>query len=198
MIENVGKHTKRWVAKGSAAGAVIWARGDGITPTYPIREHGGVKKALFDVLVPATAAGAQADWHDTYPATYVSAGSYELGLLVYTGPIDTAANLNGKGNLLLVDACVMGGAGISGGGPPTQVGGTTNIAIKVSGAALSGWDYSAAFPAALAGVLYPANQRKIVFGTDSGLGNNLVLKIDAVTNPLTAGRLRIALFFAEV
>lgn len=199
MIKNVSKWTRRWLARGSLSGAThIVARGDGITPTFPIREHGAVKSAIFDADVPATVAGAQADWHDSYPGQYPSAGAFNLGLLVYGDPLDPLAKLHGKGNVMLVGAHVLGGAGITGAAPPTQVGGTCSMSIKVFGAALSGWTRTAVFPPALAGVLYPATTTEIVFGTDSGLGTNLVLNIAPATNDLTAGRIRIVLLFVEV
>lgn len=197
MIANVGKHTQRWIHKGSLSGATIKARGNGITPTFPITEHGAVKKALFDVEVPATLAGAQADWNGPYPGQY-AVGSFNLGLLVYDSPIDTGANLNGKGNVLLVGAHVLGGVGITGAAPPAQIGGTCPMSIKVFGTALNGWTRTAQFPVALAGVLYPSATTELVFGTDSGLGNNLVLNIAPAANDLTAGRIRIVLLFVEV
>ena len=199
MIANISKWAKRWLHKGSISGAShVFARGDGITPTFPIREHGAVKSAIFDVEVPNVTAGNQADWHDSYPAQYPSAGAFNLGLLVYGDPLDPLAKLHGKGNVLLIGAHVMGGAGITGAAPPVQVGGTTAMSIKVFGASLDAWNRTPTFPSALAGVLYPSSTNEVVFGADSGLGNNLVLNIAPATTNLTGGRLRFCLLFVEV
>lgn len=198
MKGNRAKHDERFLFKGSRAGAShIWTSGTGELPTFPISEAGGVHKILIDVEVPAIAAGDFADWHDTYPGQYVSPGEDEFEIVRYGSALDTAQNLHGKGNLLILSTHVFAGAGICGAAPPTQASGNANITIKPSGGALSAWTRTAVFPPAANGILVPASSAPLIFGADFG-PSTLVLTIEAVTSDITAGRIRVVLFVAEV
>jgi D-alanyl-D-alanine carboxypeptidase len=89
------------------------------------------------------------------------------------------------------------GKGICGAAPPTQASGNANITIKPSGGALSAWTRTAVFPPAANGILVPASSAPLIFGADFG-PSTLVLTIEAVTSDITAGRIRVVLFVAEV
>jgi hypothetical protein len=195
---NRAKHDERILFKGSKAGAThIWTSGTGEFPTFPIAEAGGVHKMMMDIEVPAIAAGDFADWHDTYPGQYVSPGATQFELLRYGGPLDTAQNLHGKGNVILTELFVLAGAGITGAAPPTQASGNANFTFITAGGFLAAWTRTAVIPAAANGLLVPATSTPIVFGADFG-PSTLVLTLEAVTQPITAGRIRVVGLFVEI
>ena len=143
-----GNLDARFVYQGSLAGTSETVPGNGITPGAPLAEHGGLHKFLIDVDLPATLAGALADFSVTYPASYASPAN-AFHLLRYANPIDTSKKLHGKGSLWIKKAVVMQGSALTGAVQPTMVGGTIDIAIRTSGTLTNVWQYSAAIATAV-------------------------------------------------
>mgnify|MGYP007122132649 CR=1 FL=1 len=198
-MRNRGKGQERWAFKGGLPGATyISLPGDGLTPTYVKAEAGGVHKVYGDILVPAVASGDFADWHDSYPAQYISPGETELDLLRYGEVIDALHDLNGKGNLHVLSFHLYSGTNVTGGAAPTMAAGTVNVAVKRQGVAGNMWSLSAAMPTA-AGVV-PATSvvgAGYMIGSDIGV-ERMIMTVDAAGGNIVAGRWRWMMLVAEV
>lgn len=197
MMTNHGNREARFVYQGSLTSTSDVVPGDGITPSHPIAEHGGLKTFRIDVDVPATLAGALADFSVTYPGSYASPAN-AFHLLRYSEPIDTAKKLHGKGNLWIMKAVVKQGTALTGAVPPTMVGGTIDMAIRTSGTLTNVWQYSAAIATGTQ-IITPQLElaKGVMIGTDVG-EDYMTLVVQPVTQNLIAGRLRILLIGCEV
>lgn len=189
-----GNNEFRWVWQGN----IYSVHGDGVTPEHPISEAGGVHVVRCDVQVPAIPAGAAADWNIPYPGLYAP-GTHELDLIRYINPLDVAPKLNGKGNLALLRTYVLQGTTITGAAPPTQAGGNVEIIVERLGTVVNPWYFNGVMPVVV-GNLTASSQidDATIIGSDGGLGTRLVLHINAITNPIVAGRWRFVFLVAEV
>lgn len=197
-MKNVAKGTMHWIWKGSIHGASINVRGDGVTPSFPFATAGGIHTLECDIEIPATLAGNFADWHDSYPGQYVGAGTFELDLLRYMSPLDSAQKLNGKGNAIVRAARVLRGAGVTGAAAPTMPGGSLIATIRRNGVVGILWEFNGVCPTGT-DIIQPTSTSStgLLLGTDYG-HEKLIFEIQAVTSPIVAGRWRIQLDVSEV
>lgn len=198
MISNWGNRDGRFVWRGSIASVNDETPGDGITPSYPIASFGGLIPFVINVDVPATAAGALADWATTYPPPLYTSPENSFDLIRYVEPLDTTKKLAGRGNLWLKKAVVFQGTNLTGAVQPTQGGGTIDMAIRTAGSLTNLWQYSAAIPTGTQ-IVTPASElaKGVIIGTDVG-DDAIVFVVQPVTNNLVAGRYRILLLGCEV
>lgn len=197
MRTNHGNRDARFVYQGSLAGVTNVDPGDGITPSKPIAEHGGLLKFVTDVDVPAILAGAQADFSVTYPGSYTSPAP-DFHLLRYAEPLDTAKKLNTKGNLWIQKAVVMQGTGLTGAAQWTMAGGTVAISIRVPSPSTNIWDFNGTMPTGQT-IITPSNElaKGVIIGTDAS-DAYLAFRVSPTTNNIVAGRVRIILIGCEV
>lgn len=197
MIQNIGKGKIRWLHSGTLAGAQV-KPGDGITPALP--RSGPAIEIGGDIQVPAIAGGASSDWHVTYPGQYASTENW-LDLIIYEGPDDSTWNLHGKGNLLVTDFTLLRGSGITGAAEPTQSANSIIIQVKAKGASYVPYEFNGTMPSGAtfpSGVINPTSgPYPAIIGNDFGI-NSLVLRVQAITTNVTAGRWRWSALVREV
>lgn len=197
MRQNHGNRDDQFVWQGSLGGASQMNPGDGVKPSYPIAEHGGLIKIVTNIDVPAILAGGTADFSVTYPGDYTTPAP-DFHILRYAQPADVAKKLAARGNLWIMKAAVFQGTGLTGAVQPTQGGGTVTMAIRTTGTLTNIWDYAGAIPLGQQ-VIVPTNEKAngVYIGTDVG-DPYLAFRISPATNNLVAGRYRVILVVAEI
>lgn len=197
MIQNLGKGKVRWLHTGTIFGSQV-RPGDGITPSLPLSGPGLVVGG--DIQVPAITGGQSSDWSVTYPGQYLSTENW-LDLIIYEGPDDSTWNLHGKGNLLITDFVLMRGSGITGAAEPSQSANSIIVQVKPKGASYVPYEFNGTMPSGAtfpSGVINPTSGPfPTIIGDDFGI-NSLVLRVQAITTNVAAGRWRWSAAVREV
>lgn len=196
MNKQHGNRENQFIFQGSLAGVTDVLPGDGVTPSRPIAEHGGMLKFVQNVDVPAITAGSSVDWSITY-AQY-SSPKPGFDLVRYAEPLDTAKKLTSRGNFWFQKAVVLRGIGLTGAVQPTQAGGTVAIGIRTKGTLSSLWTFAGAIPGGQGVVVATfENPEGVYIGTDVG-DDTIEISMSAAAANVVAGRYRVVLIGCEV